>query len=198
MNYFLSNLFRDRRLWIIAGVSALAGMMIMDLLTFMLTPRAVFGMWTFKLALIAAVIGAVGYGVLLQKADKKRRRLEELLPGFLEERRSFLEGSAAADPGFQTFCHECRHFDLNRLRCLLDLRERKSRILLRDDSPMRYCLYWNLDDRHPIMQVTGRLDAATIRSQQAANGLGSAEDEKEDGDDKPGNGGGPPVGAFFF
>lgn len=160
MNYFLSNLFRDRRLWIIAGASALAALMLMDLLTFMLTPRAVFGMWTFKLAFVAAAIGAVGYGVLLQKADKKSRLLKELLPRFLEERRAFLESSAAADPGFQTFCHECRHFDPDRLRCLLDLHGRKSRIQLRDDSPMRHCLYWNLDDRHPVMQLTGRLQKA--------------------------------------
>ena len=54
-------------------------------------------------------------------------------------------------------CHQCRHFDLSRLRCLLVLRERKAWVKLNDDSPIRHCLYWNLEDKNPVMQLTGRL-----------------------------------------
>ncbi|MCU0237683.1 MAG: hypothetical protein MUC72_11465, partial [Acidobacteria bacterium] len=67
MNYFLSNLFRDKSMWIMIGLAALAGMMIMDLLTFLLTPRAVFGLWTVKITIGAAVVGSVFYGIVLGK-----------------------------------------------------------------------------------------------------------------------------------
>jgi len=159
MNYFFANLLRDRHLWAIIGLSAWAGLMIMDLLTYMLTPRAVFSLWTFKIALAAAIAGAMVYGVVLGRREKRARRLRELLPAFLEERRQLFFSRTAADPDFQTFCHECRHFDLGQLRCLLDLQGQPSRILLSDESPMRHCLYWNLDEDHPVMRLTDRLRA---------------------------------------
>ena len=157
MHYFFSNLIRDKAIWITIGLAALAGMMIMDLLTFMLTPRAVFGMWTFKIAIGAAVVGTLAFGLFLHKREKKDRRLCALLPGFMEERLDFLKNEVSADADFQTLCHQCRHFDLARLRCLLRLHERKVWVTLNDDSPIRHCLYWNLEDRHPVMQLTGRL-----------------------------------------
>ncbi len=159
MNYFLSNFFRDKVMWIILGLAALAGMMIMDLLTFMLTPRAAFGMWTFKIAIGAAVVGTLAYGLFLRQREKKDRRLYALLPGFLVERLGFLKNRVSAGADFQTLCHQCRHFDLSRLRCLLVLRERKAWVKLNDDSPIRYCLYWNLEDQHPVMRLTERVKA---------------------------------------
>lgn len=157
MNYFLANLVRDKHLWAIIALSAWAGLMVMDLLTYMLTPRAVFGMWTFKIALAAAVVGATAYGVVLGRREKRSRRLNALLPSFIEERRQLYSSRSAADPEFQTFCHQCRHFDLRQLRCLLDLQGRTSHILLSDESPMRHCLYWNLGDDHEVLRLTGRL-----------------------------------------
>lgn len=173
MNYFLANLFRDKHLWIILGLSAWAGLMLMDLLTFMLTPRAVFGMWTFKIAIGAALVGSVVYGIFLHRNEKRGRQLISLLPGFIEERRAWLEKQAAAAPEFQTLCHQCRHFDLERLGCLLDMRERKVRIKLNHDSRITHCLYWNLDDAHPVMQVTARLKFG-----KAADGGSSAGEPK--------------------
>jgi hypothetical protein len=157
MNYFFSNLIRDKAIWITIGLAALAGLMIVDLLTFMLTRRAVFGMWTFKITIGAAILGTLAFGIFLRKREKKDRQLNALLPGFLEERLDFLKNRVSADADFQTLCHQCRHFDLDRLRCLLVLRERKAWVKLNDDSPIRHCLYWNLEDRHPVMQLTGKL-----------------------------------------
>ena len=164
MNYFFANFFRDKVMWIILGLAALAGMMIMDLLTFMLTPRAVFGMWTFKITIGAAVVGTLAFGLFLRQREKKDRRLHALLPGFLEERQGFLANEVSADADFQTLCHQCRHFDLDRLRCLLVLRERKAWVKLNDDSLIRHCLYWNLEDKNPVMQLTGRVK---VEKQQA-------------------------------
>lgn len=170
MNYFFSNLFRDKTMWLLLGLAALAGMMIMDLLTFMLTPRAIFGMWTFKIAIGAAIVGTLAYGLFLRQREKKDRQLNALLPGFIEEKRGFLEKKAAADGDFQTLCHQCRHFDAERLRCLLILRERKAWVKLNEDSPVRYCLYWNLEDRHPVLLLTGRIKQGAEEVRFAADG----------------------------
>ena len=82
MNYFFSNLLRDKAMWITFGLAALAGMMIMDFLTFMLTPRAVFGMWTFKIAIGAAVVGTLAYGLFLRKREKKTGSFMSFCPVF--------------------------------------------------------------------------------------------------------------------
>jgi hypothetical protein len=180
MNYFLSNLFRDKLIWIGAGLCALAGLIIMDLLTFMLMPQPVFNLWTVKVTVAAAVLGAVIYGIFLARREKKDRRLGVLLPGFLEERRAFLAARAGADPGFQTLCHQCRHFDLGRLRCLLTLRDRKAWIRLHDESRIRHCLYWNLEDGHPVLVLTERL----TRGKEDAGAAG--EPRREEGEPQDG------------
>lgn len=169
MNYFLSSLVRDKLLW---GTIALAVVAALNLMDFLLAifGRSPFHFWVVKGTLIAAVAAAIVAVVQLHGKEKKDRRLNEALPGFLEERRAYLSARAAADPGFHTFCHECRHFDLDRLSCLLVLRERKVRIRLDDDSPMRYCLYWNLDDAHPLMQLTARINPRRGGSPRAADG----------------------------
>jgi hypothetical protein len=160
MNYFLSNLFRGKVLWAILGLSAVAGLNLMDILSTMFG-NSFFNLWVVKITVTAAVVGVIIYGVFLSKRAKKDRQLALLLPGFIEEKRSFLGKKVAEDREFQTFCHKCRHFDLDRLRCLLVLRERKAWIKLKDDCPLRYCLYWNLEDLHPVMQLTEKLKVMT-------------------------------------
>lgn len=172
MNYFLANLFRDKVLWGALGLSALAGLIIMDVLTYMLTPRAVFGLWTVKLSVGAAIVAVILYGLFLHRREKRGKRLESLLPGFLEERRMALEKMAAAAPGFQTLCHECRHFDPRLLGCRLELRERKFRIRLDEESPFRHCLYWNLDGSHPVMRLTRKRGAVDGSGREDEKGAG--------------------------
>ena len=167
MNYFFANLFRDRKLFVLLGLSVLTGLIIMDFLSFMLLGNGFFNLWVIKISAAAAVVAAMVYGLFLYKREDKQRNLESLLPGFLADRRAFLEKRSDADHEFQTFCHECRHFNLDRLGCLLVLRERKSWIKLHDDSPIRHCLYWNLEDQHPVMQLTGRLKRESGKSHDA-------------------------------
>lgn len=166
MNYFLSGLFRDKGLRTLVPVAVLAGLNLTDLL-FSLAGRSPFRLWVIRGTLIAAAVAAIVAGVRLRGRQKKERRLDGLLPGFLEERRSWLSARVAADPGFNSFCHECRHFDLGRLACRLVLRGRRVRILLSDDDPVRHCLYWNLEDDHPVMRLTGRLETAPVPARPA-------------------------------
>jgi hypothetical protein len=177
MNYFFSSLFRSKTLWLVIGLSVLGGLIIMDFLSMMLTGTGFFNLWTIKITAVAVVVGAVVYGVFLSWSEKKSRRLNDLLPGFLEDRRAWLQKKSQDDREFQTLCHECRHFDLGRLRCLLVLRERKAWIKLNEDSPIRHCLYWNLEDRHPVMKLTERLEETEV---EASSGEASVEPPKDD------------------
>lgn len=177
MNYFFSNLFRDKVLWLVIGLSALAGLIIMDLISFMLMGTGFFNLWVIKGTIASAVLGAIIYGFILSMREKKARHLDARLPDFVAERRAFLMMKSEANRDFQTFCHECRHFDLDRLRCLLVLRERKAWIKLDGDSPIRYCLYWNLDDQHPVMRLTERVKAEKQEAGSAPEGLLGPEEE---------------------
>jgi hypothetical protein len=165
MNYFLSGLFRDKWLWALVPLGILAGLNLVDFLA-SLAGKSPFRLWVVRGTLIAAVAAAIVAGVRLHAKEKKNRRLDEILPGFLQERRAWLS-ARAADPGFNTFCHECRHFDLGRLSCRLLLQGRKVRILLSDDTPVRHCLYWNLEDDHPVMRLTARLEPTSTRERPA-------------------------------
>lgn len=180
MNYFLSGLFRDKGLRTLVPLALLAGLNLADFL-FSLTGRSPFRLWVIRGTLIAAAVAAIVAGVRLHGREKKSRRLNEILPGFLEERRAYLSARAGADPGFNTFCHECRHFDAVRLACRLVLRERKVRIRLNDDSPIRHCLYWNLEDDHPVMRLTDRLEPGGV-----SRAVGDGARPKEDGRGKDG------------
>jgi len=179
MNYFLSNLFRDKIMWLVLGLSALAGLIIMDFISFMLMGTGFFNLWVIKGTIASAVIGAIIYGFILRKREKKAKRLNSRLPDFLAERRAFLEKKSQENHEFQTFCHECRHFDLGRLRCLLILRERKAWIKLNDDSPIRYCLYWNLEDQHPVMRLTERVKEGKESSWSTVDGIRCTEETEK-------------------
>jgi hypothetical protein len=181
MNYFLSNLVRSKFLWLVIGLSFLAGLIIMDFLSLMLMGTAFFKLWPIKITAAAAVAGTVAYGIFLNRRENKAGRLEGLLPGFLKDRRAILEKKTQEDHEFQTLCHTCRHFDLGRLRCLLVLRERKAWIKLNDDSPIRYCLYWNLEEQHPVMKLTERLKLAEVESLSGDAGVEHPEDNEMKG-----------------
>jgi len=156
MNYFMANLFRDKMLWAAIGLAAIAALNLADFLSFAFAAPGFFNLWVIKITVAAAVAGAIVYGSLLQRREKKSLRLKNLLPVFTSERRAYFEKMLAVDPKFQTFCHECRHFEVGRRRCLLLLHGRKIRIKLHPDDVFSYCLYWNLED-HPVLALTDRV-----------------------------------------
>jgi hypothetical protein len=159
MNYFLSDFFHDRKIYVGIGLAALAALNIMDIISFMLG-QGFFKLWVVKITVGAALAGGIVYGFFLRRQDKKSRQLESLLPAFLSERRAYFEEMAARDPDFQTFCHECRHYAAGPRRCLLRLHGRKVRIRLNNESQITHCLYWNLGDMHPVLALTDRVKEA--------------------------------------
>ncbi len=84
---------------------------------------------------------------------------------------AYFETRTAEDPAFQTFCHECRHYDAERRRCLLLLQERKVRIKLQPEDVFSYCLYWNLEG-HPVLALTERVKEANRGKNSGVEALG--------------------------
>lgn len=156
MNYFMANLFRDAKFWALIGLAAIAALNLADFLSFAFGAPGFFNLWVIKITIGVAVAGVIVYGSLLRRRDKKSLHLEKLLPVFSAERRAYFEKTVAVDTKFQTFCHECRHYDASRRRCLLRLHDRKVRIKLQPEDVFSYCLYWNLED-HPVLNLTERL-----------------------------------------
>lgn len=156
MNYFMANLFRDAKFWALIGLAAIASLNLADFLSFAFGAPGFFNLWVIRITFGATVVGAVVYGFYLHRREKKSLCLENLLPVFMAERRTYFEKMVAADSKFQTFCHECRHYDTERRRCLLLLHGRQVRIKLHPDDVFSYCLYWNLED-HPVLALTDRV-----------------------------------------
>ncbi|TFG78371.1 MAG: hypothetical protein E4H23_07930 [Chrysiogenales bacterium] len=156
MNYFINNLFRDKLLWVGIGLGVVAALNLVDFLSFAFAAPGFFNMWVIKSTIGAAFAGAIVYALFLNRRDRRSRQLNDLLPVFQTDRRAYFEKMVAADIKFQTFCHECRHYDGQRRRCLLRLHERKVWIKLHFEDVFSYCLYWNLED-HPVLALTDRV-----------------------------------------
>ncbi len=164
MNYFLSNLFRDWKGYALIGLAAVAGLNIMDFISFMLLGNGFFNLWVVRSTFGAAVVGAVAYGYYLHRREKRSRRLDNLLPAFIAARRAYFEKTVAEDRKFQTFCHECRHYDARRRRCLLRLHGRQVRIRLKPEDVFNYCLYWNLEEQ-PVLKLTRRIKELKVEQE---------------------------------
>jgi hypothetical protein len=156
MGYFFSELSRDWKVYSLIVLAIVAGLNIMDIISFVLMGNGFFNLWVVKITIGAVVLGAIVYGSFLRRREKKSQQLEVLLPALAVERRAFFEKMSAADPEFKTFCHECRHYDDGRRRCLLRLHGRQVRIKLKPEDVFSYCLYWNLED-HPVLALTQRV-----------------------------------------
>lgn len=156
MGYFFSEFSRDWKVYSLIGLAFVVGLNLMDLISFMLMGNGFFNLWVVKVTFGTVVAGAIVYGFFLRRRDKKSQQLDVLLPALVVERRAFFKKMANADTEFQTFCHECRHYDDQRQRCLLRLHGRQAWIKLQPGDVFSYCLYWNLED-HPVLALTERV-----------------------------------------
>jgi hypothetical protein len=156
MNYFVSHLFRDWKWWAKIGFVFVLALNALDLLSAGFASPGYFNLWVVRLTVAAGLVGLVIYYLFSSRRDKKKHRVEELLPVLEAERRAFLEKNRAADPGFRTLCYECCHYDAERRCCRLRLHDRVSWIKLSPLESFSYCIYWNLSD-HPILALTDRV-----------------------------------------
>jgi hypothetical protein len=156
MNYFLSNLFNDWKWWAKIGFVVIATLNVADILSASFASPGFFNLWMVRGTVIAGFSGLTGYYIYQKRHDNKKHSLAALLPAFSAERRAYIEKMTAADPKFQTFCFDCRHYDSGRTCCSLRLYDRESRIKLNQLDVFSYCLYWNLNE-HPILTLTKQI-----------------------------------------
>ena len=156
MNYFTANLFCDWKWWARLGFIVILTLDVADILSASLAYPGFFNLWLVRITFIAGFSGLIIYYFYQRRSDKKKQQIEILLPAFSAERRAFFEKMTAADPKFQTFCFDCRHYDAGRRCCRLRLHGRENKIKLSSLDVFSYCLYWNVSD-HPIMSLTESL-----------------------------------------
>lgn len=156
MGYIFSEFLHDWKVYALIGLAIVAGLNIMDIISYILMGNGFFNLWVVKSTVGAFVVGGIVYGLFLSRRGKRSRQLDVLLPALAVERRAFFEKMVAKDPGFQTFCHECRHYDDIPRRCLLRLHGRQVWIKLNFEDVFSYCLYWNLKD-HPVLALTDKV-----------------------------------------
>ena len=102
---------------------------------------------------VIAVIFSLGFYLYRRfQLTRKREALRKILPVFEAQRTEEIRRMVEADPGFQTFCYQCAHFDQERRTCTLHLHSRKMEIKLHPADRYKYCLYWNVTHETKLLK----------------------------------------------
>jgi hypothetical protein len=143
---YKSNVFKDANYWFFISLGGAGALALMDLLGNILHG------WFFGIFLAAAFLYLLFNAVKRYQRVKKKKELMEKLPLFEAKRKEEIRRMVAENPGFQTFCYECIHFDRERSGCSLDLYNRTREIKLDPDDKYKYCLYWNVPADSKILE----------------------------------------------
>lgn len=142
MNYFLHDLIHDRKFWIIRiVVPAIVGLAVMDFLTYIFGPPGISNFWICRIIAILAILSVIVYGVYLYITPKKEKKIIEDQAIFEEKREKEFRKIIEADPGFQTFCYTCIHFNQKIKACSLDIKNPRAKEMKLSEK-YTYCLYW--------------------------------------------------------
>lgn len=142
MNYFLHELIHDRKFWVVRIVfPAIAGVAVMDFLTYVFNPPGISNFWICRIIAILAILSVIAYGVYLYITPKKVKRITEDQAIFEEKREKEFREIIEVDPGFQTFCYTCEHFNQKIRACSLNIKNPKARNMKLSEK-YTYCLYW--------------------------------------------------------
>lgn len=148
MNYFFKGLFSgNKTYYLILAAAAVWVFAIFDLITNIRPP----GLFNGKLFLVTAV--ATGVGVLYflisrYKKDRdvrlKTKAVEEHIANFEPKREAEIREILETNPGFNTFCYECKHYNPDLQHCSRDLSDDITRQRIKEIyiNSRKYCLYW--------------------------------------------------------
>ena len=148
MNYFLKGLLSGNKnfFWVLA-VAALWVLAIFDLISNIRPP----GLFNGKLFMVTAVVTVVGVLYLLisryyKDLDfrKKTKMMEEFIADFEPKREEEIREILETNPGFTTFCYECKHYNPDLEHCSRNLSEDITQQRLKEIyvNNRKYCLYW--------------------------------------------------------
>ncbi|HLP60641.1 MAG TPA: hypothetical protein VK186_17495 [Candidatus Deferrimicrobium sp.] len=143
---YKANFFKDSGYWIWISLGGILVLALTDALI------NIFHGWFADLFVAAVIISLCFY--LYNRFQRTRRRdaLRKILPVFEAKRTEEIRRMVEADPGFQTFCYRCAHFDQDRRACTLHLHSRKMEIRLHPGDINKYCLYWNVTKESKLLK----------------------------------------------
>lgn len=154
---YKANFFKDTRYWILIS---LGGIVILALADAMIN---IFHGWFTNIFVIIVVISFFYYLYYRYQLTRKRETLRKILPIFEAKRTEDIRRMVEADPGFQTYCYQCVHFDQEKKGCTLHLHSRKMEIKLHPADRYSYCLYWNVThDSKLIKEIAPEFDGGVL------------------------------------
>jgi hypothetical protein len=143
MNYLWYHLTRDPKFWIkIIVIPAVLILNLFDFLTYVFKPPGLSNLWIFRISAAISILGVIVYGVYLFVMPQKNKKISEEQAIFEEKRLQELKKTIKQNPHFQTFCFECKHFNLEIKTCSLDIKNLKAKSV-RLGEKYKYCLYWD-------------------------------------------------------
>ncbi|MCP5103021.1 MAG: hypothetical protein GY950_06570 [bacterium] len=148
MNYFFRGLLSgNKKFFLLLGLSALWVLALFDLLASIRPP----GLFNGKLFIVTAVGTAVGLLYFLinryvkdTTTLKKTKAVEKHAAEFEPMRESEIYEILEKNPGFNTFCYECKHFNPDLQHCSRNLSDDISKQRIKDVyiNNRKYCLYF--------------------------------------------------------
>jgi len=154
---YKANYFKDAGYWILI---CLGGGLVLAVADAMAN---IFHGWFANFFVIAVIVSFSYYLYGRYQRTRKRETLRKILPVFEERRTEEFRRMVEADPGFQTLCYQCVHFDHERRGCTLHLHSRKMEIKLHPADRYKYCLYWNVTpDSKLLKEIAPEFDGGVL------------------------------------
>ena len=154
---YKANFFKDARYWILIFIGGILILAIAD------AAINIFHGWFADLFLFAVIVSLGFFLYDRYQKTKKRDALRKILPIFEARRTEEIRRLVEDDPGFQTFCYQCVHFDQDKSACTLHLHSRKMEIKLHPADKYKYCLYWNVTTKSKLLkEVDPEFDGGII------------------------------------
>jgi len=144
MNYFFKALREDNKnFWFYAAWFTFGVLALIDLFTTGLG-GSIFKLKIFYGFIILNIIGVIA--LIIYKAVSKRlkkelaKEVEAEAAVFEPKREDEIRETLKTNPGFQTFCYKCIHFNHDKLYCARKMADERVKEVKIDDR--KYCLYY--------------------------------------------------------
>jgi hypothetical protein len=144
MNYFFKALREDSKkfwlftLWFSGGVVALVDVFATALGGSVFELKAFYG---FIILNIIGIIVLVIYKAVSERLTKElAKEVEAKAAAFEPKREDEIREILKTNPGFQTFCYMCIHFNQDKLHCARKMADERVKEVKINDR--KYCLYW--------------------------------------------------------
>jgi hypothetical protein len=149
MSYFLKGLASgNKTYWAAVGILSIWAVAIIDAFTYALKPPGLSNGIVFKIVFLFTALGVVGYLVYKYTTDKKKEKeiksVEAEAPVFEAEREEEIRRTLQENPGFNTLCYRCIHFNDHLRHCAKILSEdiAYKRVKEVRINNRKYCLYF--------------------------------------------------------